>query len=850
MAMKVLACLLALAFAAEGASLASLDMFDSLQELLINPEAMGARMKRDTTGQWDKEFILDILGISFQIKYNDKAHPLKGGHAHVKFPGRRFLRDVSFDDVDLDIVFNGGDYIDGLFDMKIDYKFVQKFTFLADRPQEGHVVIYRKMEGGMWKTQMSVDNNNRKPSPFFDVMLESDRKTKLHGVFKYDADNTWEVKINRVPGQSITGVFIHNGVEYNIVGTLDMASKKLNVKVIGWGHTHELDFKMTTDGEWGFLVTGDVYGPVDFKMAIKKDFKQIDFVAKYKNRNYAFVKLTGEASNLMYGMIPKKADYVMKYNVMDSQMEGKAKITMDFTSMARILKFSFVPKTGEDLTLSFKVNGDIFHAAKFEYEATRAGTTITKFMDDFKFENNANMITFDMNTDLTMEPTSIFYNFFCWKVGKCFLHGTREVKMMYNKKERNFMLGKMMFEDKSMVDGHRFQEKKLDTRTTPYTMMWYQPDGPSWMPNTHTMFNLDTAELKVWHKIGQELKIETNVDDMHLTIRRVPDYFVEFIRLGETLLKTKTDVTPAMFITEIDTIFYVPSNSIFQKMFCMYGKGCFTKREGHMRVEVDRVNKNALINKFSIDSTIKKDNTLALEMHMSTMNKPYTFKMNAPYLLPKFFGDRTRKTIEATIKHDMGSKLEIDSNCPEFAHFEITTAGSHRTVVLNGKELMVVDYTSGQRHISQTTELPSGEHLTTKVEWTKDTMRNNKAILTVNITPNREFKGVIDWDMNNMKKSKFSFDIKGRNPFFGDYAITRKGDWHITPSVFIFNWNGKTNFSEGPLAVVSPMDTFFHFNFDKSYKTLDADMTKTVGGKKWGVTISNNRFNLLAGAAA
>merc|ERR1712071_306020 len=100
-----------------------------------------------------------------------------------------------------------------------------------------------------------------------------------------------------------------------------------------------------------------------------------------------------------------------------------------------------------------------------------------------------------------------------------------------------------------------------------------------------------------------------------------------------------------------------PSNSIFTKVFCMYGKGCFTKREGHMRVEVDRVNKNALINKFSIDSTIKKDNTLALEMHMSTMNKPYTFKMNAPYLLPKFFGDRTRKTIEATIKHDMGSKL-------------------------------------------------------------------------------------------------------------------------------------------------------------------------------------------------
>merc|ERR1712071_246041 len=124
----------------------------------------------------------------------------------------------------------------------------------------------------------------------------------------------------------------------------------------------------------------------------------------------------------------------------------------------------------------------------------------------------------------------------------------------------------------------------------------------------------------------------------------------------------------------------------------------------------------------------------------------------------------------------------------------------------------------GQRHISQTTELPSGEHLTTKVEWTKDTMRNNKAILTVNITPNREFKGIIDW--------------------------------HITPAVFIANWNGKTEFAEGPLAVVSPMDTFVHFNFDKNHKTLDADMTETFGGKKWGVTISKNKFSLLTGGAA
>merc|ERR1712013_523285 len=186
-----------------------------------------------------------------------------------------------------------------------------------------------------------------------------------------------------------------------------------------------------------------------------------------------------------------------------------------------------------------------------------------------------------------MDPMSIFYNFFCWKIGKCFTHGTRDTKIMYNKKDKNFLMGKMHF--------------------------------------------------------------ETNVGEMKLTVRRTPDYFVEFIRMGETMLKSKTDVTPATFTTTIDTLFYLPSNSMLSKVFCMYGKGCFNKRQGHMKVVVDRVNKNAFMNKFSVESTVHKDDRMALEMSVNTMVTPYTFHMNAPYFLPRFFNDINRKTIDATI---------------------------------------------------------------------------------------------------------------------------------------------------------------------------------------------------------
>merc|ERR1711962_1634718 len=178
------------------------------------------------------------------------------------------------------------------------------------------------------------------------------RKTKLHGVFKYDADNHWEIKVDRVPGQSITGVVTINGMEYKLIGPLDMSAKKLNVKLMGFqGRTHELDFKINTGAEYGFFVTGDVHGPVDIKMVVKKDMKKIDFVVKYNNVNYAYIKLNGDA--VMQGVIPTKVDYIMKYNIMDSEMEGKAKVNYNGQAPAKTLKMSFVPKHGQDLNLDF-----------------------------------------------------------------------------------------------------------------------------------------------------------------------------------------------------------------------------------------------------------------------------------------------------------------------------------------------------------------------------------------------------------------------------------------------------------------------------------------------------------------
>ena len=113
---------------------------------------------------------------------------------------------------------------------------------------------------------------------------------------------------------------------------------------------------------------------------------------------------------------------------------------------------------------------------------------------------------------------------------------------------------------------------------------------------------------------------------MKFDIRRNPDYFVEFIKSGETMLKVKTDITPAMFNADIETIAYLPSHSLFHKVF--------NKRQGHMKISVDRVNKNALISKFKVEFDVVKDDDEVIQIQITgdTTSAPYNFEFLAPNL--------------------------------------------------------------------------------------------------------------------------------------------------------------------------------------------------------------------------
>ena len=117
-----------------------------------------------------------------------------------------------------------------------------------------------------------------------------------------------------------------------------------------------------------------------------------------------------------------------------------------------------------------------------------------------------------------------------------------------------------------------------------------------------------------------ELKIESNLED--------------------TSVEVKTDITPAMFNVDIETIAYLPSHSPFHKVF--------NERQGHLRISVDRVNKNSLISKFKIQIT------------GDTTSAPYNFEFLAPNLFKKMGSSIDRATV--TVNHQKGKSLNIKSN--------------------------------------------------------------------------------------------------------------------------------------------------------------------------------------------
>merc|ERR1712080_542483 len=153
-------------------------------------------------------------------------------------------------------------------------------------------------------------------------------------------------------------------------------------------------------------------------------------------------------------------------------------------------------------------------------------------------------------------------------------------------------------------------------------------------------------------------------------------------------------------------------------------------------------------------------------------------KMNAPSILPMVFDDPRRHTWE-----------------------------------LNGEERVIVDYTKADKKFKQVLQLPNGEQVTITLDWATWEPMNNKVNMHIE-TPTRKFNVNTNYDITNIKAGRMMVKFHGENPMMGQFEFMRNGNWRVDANQIDAQWNGKTNFAKGPLAVFSPIDTTSTVNYN------------------------------------
>merc|ERR1712066_203940 len=102
------------------------------------------------------------------------------------------------------------------------------------------------------------------------------------------------------------------------------------------------------------------------------------------------------------------------------------------------------------------------------------------------------------------------------------------------------------------------------------------------------------------------------------------------------------------------------------------------------------------------------------------------------------------------------------------------------------------------------------------------------------------------WEWAGVKK--VYLDVVGNNPWIGDYKLSRKGEFEeVSGSLYKIKWTGHGETTKGFLRRVSPVETNVVASLNTRNLKVDAIVWKSFAGKKYGFTMNNDKFTLLAG---
>merc|ERR1712079_645125 len=693
---------------------------------------------------------------------------------------------------------------------------------------------------------------------------------------------------------------------------------KLNLKMDSefTGKHYTLDFDLNPSGMWGIHITGDVDGPVDAKWTMQKDYTMGEIVVKYKNQNYAFMQLKGNAE--MRGVFPVVFDYVVKYNIKDSmEHQGKAKMKFDGKTPAKKFEMSFAPKTGTPMDLIW--NMDFSSGFKYDYDFKMNAVTMEKGNGEYKWVNNGQK--FELMTKDTFIVTK--QGPFHWM--NTMVTGGREWTKMehtrnffFDKVNKAQMINKMKIEEHNILDGQTWYHIKYDNTAPktaflftylPYNMdqAWTYEGGREHTANggftlTHKITHGENVireaewvfdvkandgskfEMEHLHKMTMteespfygmvywytgrygknverkmtvffdkinksilfvpKMKMDTTLTldgekisefvfdntqaKKHIKFFWAPDAFTkdylftdEWEFPGHSGCKWNTelkrgDVSIWNWVGDYSFVnnankFEVKSNEKANQEANgpYYGMdhfliGIYCKTGDRTRtITYDKKNRNFLLGKLFVEDKIMAEGEKFYHIKLDTRATPYTlvwFHQPVRSLFPTTRDVTGQDELTVSAWHTPGKELKIETNLPEFRTMKVTSSGPAKTFWFNGEEKATVNFDTSSKTASHTMHLPSGKDLTIDLAWPKMTA----------------------------DASDLEFE-------------------EVSGSLYKIKWTGHGETTKGFLRRVSPVETNVVASLNTRNLKVDAIVWKSFAGKKYGFTMNNDKFTLLAG---
>merc|ERR1712012_691985 len=612
------------------------------------------------------------------------------------------------------------------------------------------------------------------------------------------------------------------------------------------GEKYFMNFDVNPAGQWGLHVTGDIDGPIDAKWTMQKDFKQGEVNIKYKNQNYGVMQLKGDSH--MEGMIPAMFDYVVKYNLPILELfinsgrtardyQGKAKLKVDARAPTKKFEISFAPKTGKPFEYTFDFN--LSSGFKYDSDLKVNGKTVEKVVGEYTWTNDADKFELESTENYSQTKENPFYELSKWMCGGHeFMAGVQTRKIFFEKGNKHHFLHKihksilfvpkMKMDTTLTLDGEKISETAFDNTQEKKHFKFF------WAPDAFTKDYLFTDE---WEYPGHSgCKWNTELKRGGVSIWNwVGDYsFVNNANKFEmkTLDKiVQTEMSPFYGLDH----FYL---------------GRYYKTGGRQRtITYEKKNRNFLLGKLFVENTITLDGEKFSQEKLDTRSTPYTmvwFSQPVRGLFPITRDITGQDEMIVSAWHTPGKELKIETNLPEVKSMKITSAGPTKKFEFNGKEVATVDFDSSSKKASHTMHLPSGKDLTIDLAWPKMTPAASDLEFGVTITPDRKVVTKFGWEMAGVKK--VYLDVVGNNPWMGDYKLSRQGEFEpVSPSVYKIKWTGHGETTNGFLRRISPVETNVVTSFNMNNMKVDAIVWKSFAGKKYGFTLTNDKFLLLAG---